>query len=510
MASPAPSSLNTQPYLIYEKPVAPTQADPSQAASTLSEGRWQNQMGHLFNLFEGQPGDPAVGAAALNASVASPPDAVVASKATPTPSPASVVASKAAPTAAAAAPAHDTPDVKAVAGRHGKVLSADKFLKADQFEGIQNPKLEASGHPPIEGAPNYREVGDNIHGCGQPTVDGMKRVLEKVGEGPPADPSKPPAVWTNLRQEPVIYINGTPYNPRDLKKPMDNEAAPGRTAEEVDKREQQLKQDVLAEAKANGGYMVLHDEVGKYPDNHIVERKVKVDEGSVHTVKETYDELAKEGYNVKYQRIPIEDTKKPEDKDIDAMVQSMKDVDPKSPLIFNCHAGEGRTTTAMVEASLIRRAKNGDTSPALKDKAVREDIKEQGNHDPSNYRSVLQAVKDNEKLQGTQADADSVIAKYSDVHDLKGSVKSERAKSEDAKKTPQQRAEAAQHAKDYLDRYHTIISFDSYVQDQGPDFKKSFEQWKHDNPSVEANFEKAQVAMAAQPQGAGQEQTAFA
>jgi protein-tyrosine phosphatase len=461
------TSATSQQFLVYTPPVART--DSAETPASLTPARWQQQMGHLVNLFEGAPGvAPTGGAGATEAAVQT--GAVAPSQAT--------------------AP---TDQLSPVAGRHGKVLSADKFLKADQYSGIHHESLQTSEHQVrIPGAPNYREIGDNIHGVAQPTVEGIKGVLDKAGCAPGS--TGKPAVWTNLRQEPVVYVNGAPFNLRDLKHPMDNEAAPGRTAEQVDQREQELKQEVLAEAKRNGGNITLHDEVGKFPNNHIVERQVKAD--SVETVKEVYDGLEKEGYNVKYQRIPVTDTKKPEDRDLDALTKSLKDVDPDSPLIFNCHAGEGRTTTGMVAASLLRRAEKGDHRSVLRDPSVHQDIKEQGNHDPRNYRAIVKSVQDSEQLMNTQHDADSVIASYSDVHDLKGSVGSERKKSEDASKTPAQRAEAKQHATDYLERYHTIVSYDQYVQEEGPGFKTSYSDWKKHFPEIQQNLDKATAALA--------------
>merc|ERR1712088_800749 len=74
---------------------------------------------------------------------------------------------------------------------------------ADHFEKIQ--KLAE----PIPGCPNFRRVpGYKVYCCGQPTVEGFEKALEKVcGTIYPKDGK---IIWFNLRQEPSVYVNGEP------------------------------------------------------------------------------------------------------------------------------------------------------------------------------------------------------------------------------------------------------------------------------------------------------------
>ncbi len=373
------------------------------------------------------------------------------------------------------------PAVERVAGRNGQVLGPDNFVKADQYPGLHNERLQSGKHPQprIEGAPNYRELGENIHGTAQPTIEGMRGVLEQAGAGPGGEKK---AVWTNMREEPVVYIDGKSYNLRHVKAPFYNQASPGRSAAEVENLEKQLKQDLLDEARRSpDGMVVLHDEV----DGKVVERRVKPE--SIQTTSEVYDQLKAEGYRVDYQRIPVTDTKKPEDQDIDALVAGLKKTDPEAALIFNCHAGQGRTTTAMVLASLMRNPEGH----LLGNETVRADLKEQGKYDPSRYRGLLGSLKDAEKLVHDQEKVDQVVEKYADVHDLKGAVGKARADAE-RKGT----AESRQVLADNLERYHTLVSFEAYARDQGPDFKQSYSEWKTKNPQLEQNLSRVQLALA--------------
>lgn len=436
------SRLAPQPFLIYTPPSAP-----SRPAEALTPDLWLTQMQRFTRIMETGPVAPPAG--------------------TP-------------PT-----------EVHPVEGRNGRVLKPDTILKADQYAGIGAKNRTRSPGSVIPGAPNYRELGEGIHGTAQPTVQGMKEILKRTGAGPGGSRH---ATWVNLREEPVIYINGQPYNPRHIRKPFANDAMPGRTAREVDGLEQDLKGDVLEEARRHHGTLTLADEG---PDGKVIEKQVTVDK--VQTIDEVYAELKAEGYRVDVKRIPITDTKKPDDADIDELVDTLKDVPPDEELIFNCHAGEGRTTTAMVLASIVRNARAGKSDNLIKDKALRDDIKEQGEHNPANYRAILTAIKEAQRAANPDQDrADEVIRRYGDIYDLKEEADKARQKAaeDSASLTPEERARRASQAADYMERYGVVVSFEAYAREQAPDFKLSYTEWKARHPEVARNLHAVQLAMA--------------
>merc|ERR1712032_328711 len=82
---------------------------------------------------------------------------------------------------------------------------------ADHFEKIQ--KLPE----PIPGCPNFRRVpGYKVYLCGQPTTEGFEKCLEKVCGS--IYPKNGKIIWFNLRQEPVVYVNGQPLCARPSNK----------------------------------------------------------------------------------------------------------------------------------------------------------------------------------------------------------------------------------------------------------------------------------------------------
>ncbi len=77
-----------------------------------------------------------------------------------------------------------------------------KVAMADHFDKIQKLKDK------IEGVPNFRRVpGYKVFCSGQPTKEGFLKACEKVCEKWPKDGK---IVWINMRQEPVVYVNGNP------------------------------------------------------------------------------------------------------------------------------------------------------------------------------------------------------------------------------------------------------------------------------------------------------------
>lgn len=143
----------------------------------------------------------------------------------------------------------------------------------------------------VEGVPNFRTApllfavpetppsNLMVYGTGMPTVDGLRRGLERMGA------RHKRVVWTSMREEPVIFISGgRPHVLRLFNAPLENVITTGVTAGEplffllvlqlfhridvcwpaldtVESMEKALKADLCLEAKHNGGKVLLHDEI---------------------------------------------------------------------------------------------------------------------------------------------------------------------------------------------------------------------------------------------------------
>ncbi|MBM3464537.1 MAG: hypothetical protein FJX76_20775 [Armatimonadetes bacterium] len=460
-------------FIVYGTPKAPATGG-AREASPLTRGAWQSEMTDWLALFDNEE-------AAF----------------TPV-----------AETRDAAAPRAIPPEAAAehVENREGLLLGPGMLLKADQYPGIHKRELERS-QKQIPGAPNYRALSAgngasdgerNVRGVAQPTIDGIRGVLDDAGAGPGGDGKA--AIWTNLREEPVVYLNGRPFNLRDSKHPFANLVNASASGRDIERQEDQLKDDILKEAAKNGGRLLIHDEG---PDGKVTSRWETVTPESVRTTKEVYNLLKQEGYKVDYKRIPVTDEKRPEEKDVDELVNRLKDVDPDAPMIFNCHAGRGRTTTGMVIAGLLRRAQNDSDKDesVTRSRPVHEDIREQGKYKRGEYKVILGLIDVLERGPKSKQEADAVIDQYADLQNLRESIEKLKVQSETGA-TAEQRKEARERGQDYLERYFYTIAFDAYAKEQAPGgFKQPFSEWMKERPELKGMLGNVELAMGMQHRG---------
>ncbi|PPD76768.1 hypothetical protein GOBAR_DD26307 [Gossypium barbadense] len=227
--------------------------------------------------------------------------------------------------------------------RGGSVLGKKTILKSDHFPGCQNKRLS----PQIDGAPNYRQADSlRVHGVAIPTIVGIHNVLKHIGA---QKGGKAHVLWINLREEPVVYINGRPFVLRDVERPFSNLEYTGINRDRVEQMEARLKEDILLEAARYGNKILVTDEL---PDGQMVDQWERVSCDSVKTPLEVYEELQVEGYLVDYERVPITDEKSPKELDFDIVVNKISQADISTEVVFNCQMGRGRTTTGMVIATL--------------------------------------------------------------------------------------------------------------------------------------------------------------
>merc|ERR1712088_863895 len=123
---------------------------------------------------------------------------------------------------------------------------------ADQFDKMQ--KLP----DPLPGAPNFHRIpGYKVYTTGQPTLEGIKNVLEKVtGTIYPKDG---PIIWLNLRQEPDVYVNGQPICARPPNKIGEYAELGAVTRDIIKADELEFAKVVEGRAKENGGKLKYVD-----------------------------------------------------------------------------------------------------------------------------------------------------------------------------------------------------------------------------------------------------------
>ncbi|CAK9165926.1 unnamed protein product [Ilex paraguariensis] len=155
-----------------------------------------------------------------------------------------------------------------------------------------------------------------------PTIAGAKEMLAYLDAKASGERSAAQkVVLTDLREEAVVYINGTPFVLRELNKPVDTLKHVGITGPVVEHMEARLKEDIICEIRQSGGRMLLHREefspalnqasVLGYWENIFVD--------DVKTPAEVYTSLIADGYNIAYRRIPLTREREALASDIDAI-----------------------------------------------------------------------------------------------------------------------------------------------------------------------------------------------
>jgi len=209
---------------------------------------------------------------------------------------------------------------------------------ADHFDKIQ--KLPDK----LDGVPNFRRVpGYKVYCCGQPTAAGFAAAINKAcGTIYPKDGR---IIWINMRQEPVIYVNGEPYCARPANKIGEYVELGNVSRDGVKKDEEEFANIVKGRVEANGGKL-------KYMDVNKTEKEVEVKELlSLHDVMEK----VKESFpGLSHNRIPICNSAAPLETDFDTLCADLQGTAINTPVIINCQVGLTRSTTGCVCACLFR------------------------------------------------------------------------------------------------------------------------------------------------------------
>ena len=244
-------------------------------------------------------------------------------------------------------------DFSVVQGRSGTVLGPNTILKIDHWQ--DNSQTRPEQDEVVPGAPNFRKIEKfivdphQIYAVAQPTQEALERVLEIVSTSLPT-PRR--IVWINVREEPLLYINGEPYVLRDQYASLRNiKAYTGITASRLEQMEVRLKEDVLAESRAHLGRILLHSE-GTEQDLLPIWESVK----NVSTMSDLFalnSELSRRYPHLEYYRVPITAEEAPEPADFDTLLQLLRSENNVNSqhgavFIFNCQMGVGRSTMGSV------------------------------------------------------------------------------------------------------------------------------------------------------------------
>merc|ERR1712073_50034 len=195
----------------------------------------------------------------------------------------------------------------------------------------------------VEGVPNFRRVpGYKVYCCGQPTIDGFTAAIEKAcGEKWPKDG---PIIWLNMRQEPIVYVNGSPCCARPPNKIGEYAELGNVTAESIEADEAEFGRMLKKRAEDGGKCKVIS--VAK------VESEIEVKE--IVTLTDVLAAVKEKFPGLKHVRIPVCNSASPLEKDFDTLCAALLGTNVNAPVIVNCQVGLSRSTTGCVAACIFR------------------------------------------------------------------------------------------------------------------------------------------------------------
>ncbi|TVU46304.1 hypothetical protein EJB05_05830 [Eragrostis curvula] len=397
--------------------------------------------------------------------------------------------------------------------RNGEVLGRQTVLKSDHCPGSHNLNLPER----VEGAPNFRKIhGFPVYGVANPTVDGIRAVIQRIS----TNKGGRPILWHNMREEPVIYINGKPFVLREVERPCKNMLEyTGIDRDRVERMEARLKEDILREAERyDGAIMVIHET----ESGEIFDTWENVDNDAVLTPLEVYKHLECEGLPIKYARVPITDGKAPKSSDFDTIALNVAAASVDTAFVFNCQMGRGRTTTGTVIACLLKLRidhgrpiripacqnsqeddddagyssevettdHNGDlNSESWKPRTLTKLLSGLGINDILLLRKITRLFDNGIECRQT---LDAVIDRCSALQNIRQAVLQYTKVINQQHVEPRVRRVALNRGAEYLERYLKLIAFSAYLGSEAFDgfcgqgeAKISFKGWLQQRPEIQ-------------------------
>merc|ERR1712218_721849 len=336
---------------------------------------------------------------------------------------------------------------------------------ADHFEKIQ--KLPNK----VDGVPNFRRVpGYKVYCCGQPTIAGFEAAINKAcGTIYPKDG---PIVWVNMRQEPIVYVNGNPMCARPPNKIGEYAELGNVTRDGLKADETEFLKVVTGRVESNGGKL-------KYVDVSKKELEVEVEE--LTTLHDVIEKLKEKFPKLTHNRIPVCNSASPLEADFDTLCGALQGTAVNTPVIVNCQVGLSRSTTGCVSACLFREFQLSasfegliETVPGVNLELLRMDKYELEKDKDALFRGEFEVVRE---LVAALPEGDAAKRECDKVIDKNGpapkgtGIKQLRENIAESKLSYEIMDDAAQaflktKIMDNIQKYFYLICFTGYLRDQ--------------------------------------------
>merc|ERR1711931_184597 len=364
---------------------------------------------------------------------------------------------------------------------------ADAVCMSDHFDKIQ--KLP----DPIPGVPNFRRVpGFKVYCCGQPTIEGFEKALEKVcGTIYPKDG---PIIWFNLRQEPTVYVNGNPICARPPNKIGEYAELGAITRDIIKAQETAFLGECEGRKSTNGGKL-------KVVDVNKKESEVEVKE--LKSLSQVIEGLKEKFPGLIHWRVPVCNSASPLETDFDIICKTLEGTAINTPVIVNDQVGLSRATTGCVAACLLKEFQISasfeglvETVPGVNASLLKTDRYKMNPEKDTLFRGEFEVVKELvSKLKdgpGAKNNADKII-------DLNGTpktggtgIKQLRENIAESKLSYEIMDDAAQaflktKIMDNIHKYFYLICFTAYLREQATAAREAVEADKKASVALPAS-----------------------
>ncbi|KAF8340378.1 inositol hexakisphosphate-domain-containing protein [Cantharellus anzutake] len=378
-----------------------------------------------------------------------------------------------------------------IKNRSGIILRPSTLLKSDLWKSESQKVTSTSA---VRGTINFRNIaGTNIYALGQPAVEAIDAVRDRIMEDHQGSTL---IIWINLREEPIVYINGSPYCLRRENFSLRNmKDYGGISASRMEILEERLRNDVIAELQSFDDRVLLHTE---NPSGAVVPMWEHVQAADVADLRTVMESKRHAGpVEMSFVRIPVTAERPPDASDINELLALMLQIDhEQTPIVLNCQLGRGRSTITSIFVYLIqrwlktRRARSASNAGRGEDDDIF--IKRQSRI-PSYQviNSLLRLLRNGVRIK---EDVDVAIDKVcsgwltlqlsswqgcqcGEVYNIRDAIEDCRLNAEQATNDQDKRL-YAQQGMSNLRRYFLLIIFQAYLRSVQPDTLRSYDTFE--------------------------------
>merc|ERR1711899_486124 len=357
----------------------------------------------------------------------------------------------------------------------------------DHFDKIQ--KLP----DPIPGVPNFRRVpGFKVYCCGQPTVAGFEKALEKVTGS--IYPKDGPIIWFNMRQEPDVYVNGEPVCMRPPNKIGEYAELGGVTRDIIKDQEKKFLGEVEARKSMNDGKLKVVD---------INKKQSEVEVKELKSLSQVVEGLKEKFPGLVHWRVPVCNSAAPKDTDFDIICKTLLGTSINTPIIVSDQVGLSRATTACVIACLFKEFQISasyegliETVPGVNAAILKNDKYKMDMSKDALFRGEFEVVKDLMAKMNDGAAAKNSADKIIDLNGTKKTggtgIKQLRENIAESKLSYEIMGDAAQaflksKIMDNIHKYYYLIVFTAYMREASAAAREAIEADKKGDVALPAS-----------------------